>query len=116
MQLAFKIPPCDDSVCCNDCSSFIKHNEQISSKTGKLQYFNKVNYVNNSITLPDGSHAVINTERPEAWQFYDPSIARELAPINITSPYDISISSPYFPTSVSINKNTSLRDVPYTVD
>jgi hypothetical protein len=108
------LPPCSDSSCCNTCSAFIRNNEKINAKTGKLQYFNEKAIISPA-PLPNGSNQVLSVTRPEAWQFYDSNSSKELAAINITNPYDVS-TGPFFPADAIINKTTPLKMIPYTVD
>jgi len=108
------LPPCSDSSCCDTCSSFIKNNEKVSAKTGKLQYFNKKAIIAPT-QLPNGDNQVLSVVRPEAWQFYDHESSKELALINITHPYD-GDNGPFFPSDAVINKSTPIKQLPYTVD
>jgi hypothetical protein len=117
LKMSFKIPPCDDSDgsddgCCTPdvCPSFIKNNKQIQSKTGTMQYYNKVVRTDatlGAITMRDSSYQIYDVSAPESLQFN-----------NITHAYDLPSGTTrvFFPEGDTYTKNSTPNSVPYTID
>ena len=124
LELFFAIPPCSDSSnCCIPqlCPGWVKNNTSITSPLGILRYTSGVGFgpAPGSISgLPDGFN-LIQSERNESWQFYDPfqSIFTQFSNINVA--YDLPdgyTPTVLFPTSQTFTASTPPTQAPYTVD
>lgn len=115
LNLSFQLPPCDEdsgSECCGPdvCPSFLRNNEEISSSTGTLQYFNNV--------IQTGGILGPAYIRTTGFQFYDPAAPQTLQFNNITHAYDLppGFSQVFFPEGETYTPNTTPNMVPYLVD
>jgi hypothetical protein len=123
LALVFPIPPCSDaSDCCQPqlCSAWVKNNTNIKGATGTLIYTQGVNFDGSASLSPAlPGFNLIQAERVESWQFYDPFATIFTQMQNINSAYDLPDGySPtvIFPTTQTFTATTPPMQAPYTVD
>ena len=124
LSLAFAIPPCDDSAdgCCSTdvCPQIVKG--QVQRKTGKLQYFPKVQALppfTLSAPLPPALASMFNADlRSESWQLYDTEQFTVQQFRNIFDAYDVTVTPKpvFFPTDVVYTATTPAAQAAYTAD
>jgi hypothetical protein len=123
LALVFPIPPCGGtSECCQPqiCPAWVQNNNTISAITGTMIYTPAVEFNGGSSLsgLPAGFN-LIQTERNESWQFFDPfaTIFTQMQNINVA--YDLPDGySPtvLFPTTQTFTASTPSSQAAYTVD
>ena len=125
LAVASAIPPCSDSNtnCCAPptCPGWIKNANLYTANTGVLQYLPELAFgpAPGAIAgLPAGFN-LVQIERAESWQFYDPFATIYTQMQNINVAYDLPDGySPtvYFPTTQTFTAMTPSAQAPYTVD
>lgn len=124
LSLSFNIPPCDssngsNSGCCTPdvCPDFIKNNTAITGSTGNFLYYNEVG-IDSGLSLPFGFPPIVSIIRNESWQFYDSSLDKRHAFINITNAYDLpsGTTKVFFPSGTNYTTSTEPSSTPYTID
>lgn len=129
ISLTFNIPPCDDSngsdaECCTPdvCPTIVKQN--YTRSTGSFKYLNNVS-IETSLVLSPSLGNFNYAIRPESWQLYDTKQNIAEAFRNIIDGYDVPTNPDdpppffkpiFFPTDANITNQTSIKQVPYTLD
>jgi hypothetical protein len=116
---------CDDSDqdgCCPIalCPPFIKNTPSgINTTQGKLIYLKQVGVdIEDTLSLPPELAALFNIPpiRQERWQIFDKNLSSEYKINQIITPIIPGISDDFWAETAVLNKDTSPRRAPYTVD